>query len=315
MAKSTKSTKAKTKTSNKSKTVTKSKSIKATSKSTATKVVKKPVTKSTKSESVKKEEKKTAYAKMSPLQRIYAGSIAVYLVLATAAFFVMNNLSFQLSVGYWGKDELKSVNGTQFAPATQGIVDVESKWLVMAMAILSIIVPVLYLTRLKASNENQLKNRIMTTRWIDMAIIGALMVETVAILSGVLDLGTLKLIGGLMVITMAAGWFAEKRTAKENTPAIREYYLGMLSGILPWIVIFSYAIFTYVFGSLRSPWYVYVLYVVMLVGAGLMSKLQLASLKKEKKYSDYNEVEKSYAVNSLALRTAFAVILIIGFMS
>jgi hypothetical protein len=314
MAKSTKSTKAKTKTSNKSQVATKSKSAKTTKKSTSTKVTKKPAVKTTKVESVKKEENKTAFAKMSPLQRIYAGSIVVYLAIAAAAFFLMNSLSFQLSVGYWGKDELKSVNGTQFAPATQGIVDVEAKWLVMAIAIVSVIVPLLYLTRLKSSHTKQLKDRIMTTRWIDMAIVGALMIETVAILSGVLDIGTLKLMGGLMVITMLAGWFAEKRTSKENTPAVREYYLGMLSGLLPWLVILSYAIFTYVFGDLRSPWYVYVLYVVMLVGAGLMGKLQLASLKKQGNLSDYSQVEKKYAVNSLVLRTIFAVVLIVGFL-
>lgn len=312
MATTTKSSKAKTKTSKVKKPVTKSKSAKTSKKTTTAKVTKVQASKKTSSNTTKP----TKYnAPTSALRKLYAISVAVYVSLAGAAFFLMNNASYQLSVGYWGKDQLKSVNGTQFAPATQGIVDIEIKWIVMALALISVVLPILYLTRLKASNESSIKNKVMPSRWIEMAIVSVVMIETIGILSGVLDLATLKVMGGLMVVTMILGWMAEKRTAKVGGAAVREYYLSVLTGLLPWVLIVSYAFFTVFYGELRASWFVYALYGVMLIGAVLIGRHQLASLKAEGKLSNYELVEQNYATLSLVTRTAFAVVLIVGFLS
>ncbi|MFO0920323.1 MAG: hypothetical protein U0451_01475 [Candidatus Saccharimonadales bacterium] len=316
MATTTKSSKAKTKTTKAKKPAAKKptskntsvKSAKSTSKSTATKVVVSKKTITTK-DSKKSKEPKTR------LQKLYAISIVVYGLIAVAAYFLMSNLSFQLSVGYWGKDELNSVNGTQFAPATQGIVDVHIKWIVIVLAVVSIVLPVLYLTRFKKDHDDSIKAKVMPKRWIEMAITFAIMVETVAMLSGVLDIATLKLIGGFMIVTMIAGWMAEKRTVETGKAAIREYYLGLITGILPWLVIISYAIFTIVFGDIRATWFVYALYVVLVVSASIIGKNQLLALKRVGKFANYEAVQENYVFISLILRVLFSVVLIIGLYS
>lgn len=316
MATTTKSSKAKTKTAKVKNSAAKKpapkktsvKSANTTSKSTSTKVVVSKKTVTTK-DSKKSKEPKTR------LQKLYAISIVVYGLIALAAYFLMSNLSFQLSVGYWGKDELKSVNGTQFAPATQGIVDVQVKWIVIALAVVSIVLPILYLTRLKKDHEDSIKTKVMPKRWIEMAITSAIMVEAVAMLSGVLDIATLKLIGSFMVVTMIAGWMAEKRTVETGKAAIREYYLGFIAGILPWLVIVSYAVFTIVFGDIRATWFVYALYVVLVIGASIIGRNQLLSLKRVGKFANYEVVQENYVSLSLILRVLFSVILIIGLYS
>ncbi len=310
MATTTKSTKAKTKTTkakyNNAKSITKG--AKVAKKSTASKASKAAAT--------KKVGSKKSTTTMTMLQKVYAASIAVYAAIAGAAYFLMNDVSYQLSVGYWAKDELASVNGgTQFAPATQGIVDVQVKWGVIALAVLSIVVPLLYLTRLKDYHAKSMKDKVLTARWVDMAIATGIMIQMVAILSGVLDIATLKITAGLMVVTMILGWMAEKRTAVSKKAAVREYYLSMITGLLPWLLILSYAIFTYVYGTLRSPWYVYALYALMLIGASVIGKHQLKALKAEGGLKNYETVEQNYAVLSLITRTAFAAILIVGLLA
>ncbi len=310
MATTTKSTKAKTKTSKAKTTKPKTTATKVTKKSTAAKTVKPTIVVKT-----TPKQNTVSAGSMTLLQKIYAASIGIYVAIAAAAYMLMSEASVQLSVGYLAKDELKSVNGTQFAPATQGIVDVQIRWIVMAVALLSIIVPALYLTRLKAYHAKALKEKVLMTRWIDMAIVAAIMLETVAVLSGVFDIGTLKLIGGLMVVTMILGWMAEKRTAEAGKPATAKYYLSMVTGLLPWVTIAMYALFTYTIGTLRSPWYVYALYVVLLGAGGVIGNYQLKSLKAEGELKNYDLVERNYAALSLVTRTAFAAILIIGLMA
>jgi len=303
-----KSTKAKTKTA-------KAKTTK--SKTTTAKATKKTVAKT----SVKETPVKSASAKTQKnissglLQKIYAASIAVYLALAGAAYFLMNTTASPLSVGYWTNDELASTTQTVFAPATQSVWDVQYRFIVIAVALISTIVPILYLTRLKKQQKIGIKARVMPLRWIDMAIVSALMLETVALLSAIQDIGTVKLIGAFMVVTCILGWMAERRTARDGAPATAKYYLAAVTGTLPWIVIAIYAVSTYVFGALRSPWYVYALYVAVLGAGVLIATHQLKALKGEGALKNYEVVERNYSVLSLVTRTIFAVILIVGLMA
>lgn len=305
MATTKKSTKAKTKTTKAKSAKPKSAGAKASKKTTAKKVTK-PV-------EVVKEKKTTVSSGM--LQKLYAVSIVIYVAIAGAAYALMSNASYQLSVGYWSKDELASTTQTVFAPATQGVVDIQIRYVVMAVALLSAVIPALYLTRLKKYHEQSLKNKVLPTRWFDMAVVVAIMLETVAIVSGVLDLGTLKLVGGLMVVTCILGWMAERRTAEAARPATAKYYLSMFTGLLPWVLIAIYAVSTYVYGEVRATWFVYALYAVMLISAGLIGTNQLKGLKAEGSHKDYQVVERNYAALSLLARTAFSIVLIVGLMS
>lgn len=303
-----KSTKAKTKT-------PKTKTAKA--KTVATKTTKKPATKVAAKQAGSKSvsQKPAASSNFGVLQKLYAISITVYLAIAGAAYFLMNSTSSPLSVGYWTKDELASTTQTVFAPGTQSIADIQYRYIVMAVALLSIVVPLLYLTRFKKEHSIGIKARVMPLRWIEMAVVSAVMVETVAMLSAVQDIGMLKLIGGFVAVTYILGWMAERKTARDSAPAIAEYYLSIVTGVLPWIAIVIYAVSTYVYGMVRSPWYVYALYAVMLIAVGLISAYQLKALKGTGALKNYEMVERNYSVLSLVTRTAFAAILIIGLMA
>src|SRR5690606_30054240 len=103
---------------------------------------------------------------------------------------------------------------------------------------LSLILPLLYLTKLAGRYAEYLnKTRMLPFRWIDFAVTGALVIETVALVSSVSDLPTLKLIAGLMVVTALTGLIAERQNDATKTPVRSAYLTSLLAGILPILLI------------------------------------------------------------------------------
>ncbi len=294
MATTTKS-RAKKKTTKKTIRQTQAKSAKATKKSVSTKVVKataakKPVTKQL-------------------LNRLNLASGVLALALAAAAGFLMNNTSYQLFTGLLTKDELASKAGTVFVPAVHAVYDLELRWAVVVILALSAVVPLLAATRNRKQYETALAKKVMLWRWIDMAVISALMVGVIALISGVQDVMTLKLIGAFMVITCALGWFSEKQNAHASKPEWGNYVLSLVTGVLPWLLIAVYAVGTPLFGMVRSPWYVYALYATTLIAFLGYIGNQMRQLKG---FQKYEVTERNYLQLGIFAKAAFAVILIVG---
>lgn len=323
-----KSTRSKTKTS-KAKTTTKSTAVKKTTaaaKTTARKNTKTVSAKAKNSKSTTKPKaaknlvgsnrsvvsvinQKVTAQTLRSLNMVTAGLLAL---LALAAAYLMNALSYPLTVGYMARDVLQSADQTVFAPAVQTVMDVEIRWLVVATLLLSLVLPILYMTKLKEKYEAYLnKTRMVPFRWVDLAVTGSLMVATVALLSGVNSLPTLKLLGGLMVITAALGLIAERQNDKAVVPVKSAYYLSLFAGVLPILLFASYAIYTTVYGMVRYPWYVYALYAVILIGFGLIAR----NLRMQIRGANYMIVERNYLAFNLLTKAAFAVVLIIGLAS
>lgn len=279
------------------------------------KTTKKPATKATKTT---KKTVATAAAKAAPakksvitrqLNQLNFVSGAISLLLAALAGFFMTSASYQLFTGLLTKDELASTAGTVFVPAIHSVFNLELRWAVVGILVISSIVPLLAATRNRKQYEVSLAKKVMLWRWIDMAVVSALMLEVIALLSGVQDIMTLKLIGALMVITCILGWCSEKRNVGANKPVWGNYILSLVTGVLPWLVIATYAVSTSVYGLVRYPWYVYALYgttLVAFLGYSWNGMRQLKALQ------DYEITERNYLQLSIFAKVAFAVILILG---
>ncbi len=255
---------------------------------------------------------KAAPAKKSSviqLNRLNLFSSIISLALAAAAGFLMNSASYQLFTGLLTRDELASKTGTVFVPAVHAVYDLQLRWAVVVILVLSAVVPLLAATRNRKQYEAGLAKKVMLWRWIDMAVVSALMVEVIALLSGVQDVMTLKLVAAFVAVTCILGWFSEKRNAEAGKTGWGTYVLSLVTGTLPWLVIATYAVGTHVYGLVRSPWYVYALYgttLVAFLGYCWNGKRQLKALQ------DYEVTERNYLQLSIFAKVAFAVILIVG---
>lgn len=292
-----------------------------------TKTAKKPVTKATKSATTTKKSVSTKSVKLpsaksvsvprligsrTKVRELHFITVALNVGLAVAAGFVMSTRAYQLVTGLLSKDELASRTTTVFAPAIHSVYDLELRWALVAILALASVTSLLVLTKFKHQYQASLTNRIHTWRWIDMAVVGALMVEVIALLSGVQDIMTLKLIGGVVAVSSLLAWLAERQNSGNQKPARALYILSVITALLPWGLIGSYAIATYIYGMVRSPWYVYALYAVGVAGVVAVALNLRNQLLRNKAGSNYETVERNYLVTNILTRTAFAVILILG---
>lgn len=246
------------------------------------------------------------------LARLNLFNAGVFAILAVAAGLLMSNASYQLFTGLLAKDELASKASTIFVPAVHPVVDVQLRWAVVVILGLAAITPLLAATRRKAAYQASLKNRVMAWRWIDMGITSALVLEVVALLSGAADIMTLKLIAGLMVVTCALSWLAEKQNADTNKPVWNAYIISLATGTLAWLFVAVYGAGTIVWGLVRAPWYVYGLYAAGIITSLLIARNLYKSIKRVKRWASYEFVERNYLILNFLAKASFAVILIVG---
>lgn len=233
---------------------------------------------------------------------VVAGVVA--LVSAVAAALLMNSRSYQLFTGLATKDPFTG----NFAPALHSVYDIELRWAVVVIMVLAAVVPLLAATRNRRQYEAALKSKVMLWRWIDIGIISALMLEVIALLSGVQDIVVLKIVALLIVVTALLSWLTEKHQAEDHRNVMGTYWLAFVTGALPWLLIASYAVGTLVWGMVHAPWYVYALYATTLLG-GLNYAM---TLRGSLRGGNYESTERRYQVGAILTKLAFVVILIVG---
>lgn len=226
--------------------------------------------------------------------------------------FLMGTYVQQVFVGLVARDELASANETVFVPAIHHLYDVQLRWVILAVLLVGAIVPLLQL-RQQQRYEQRLKARTNPLRWADKAIVSAAMLTVVAALSGVQDFATLKVVGGLILVTAILGWLGERQNADPKAkPDYSAFGISLITGVLPWVIILAYAFATPIWSAIRYPWFVYALYAAVFVGSAAYAINGYNYVRRFRNWTNYAIVERNYIIIDVATRLSFAVILIVG---
>lgn len=236
----------------------------------------------------------------------------LYLLGAVALVVVLRGVTLPVNLFYMTSDSLTSQTQTVFVPALHSLLDAP----ISIMAAIGLLVSGLFglyrYTKGKAAYAKEIKNGISPMKWLDLGISSAIMMEIVAMLAGVSDLVTLKISAGLIVLACYLGWLVERQNAKVSKTDWSAYAGSVFSGILAWLPIAGSLFFTWLYGSVRLPWYSYALVAAVLLGFILVAKNQLLHLKAYKQWKSYATTERNYLVVDIATKLAFVVILIVG---
>lgn len=299
----------------------------ATTKKSTKAKIKKPIKKSptktsaSKSVSTKKQSikapariitlpKKTSVDTLTKLNII---SAFISVALAVAAGLLMSSVSYELVVNHLAKNELAGVGQNALVPAVEHFADVELRWVVVATMLLGAILPILYLTIYKNRYRQAIQDKVNKCRWIDIGIISALMMSVVAIVSGIQDLITIKIIGVMMILTAGLGWVVEKRNKQAERPVYSEFLISVVTGSIPWLIIAVYALSTWMYGQITSPSYIYLVSIGLFVGF-ILYALNLAKFVMRKASStNYMVVEQKYLIIGIIIKVIFTATLIFGF--
>lgn len=244
---------------------------------------------------------KSTQQNISGLLNLHKMTVAVFVLLIILAAVFMNNTGLQLFVGHLAQDSLTNT----VAPAVHHLFDIQVRWLVVTTLAVSVIVPLLYLTRYKQRYQKALNNKIVPWRWIDLGLSGIVMLETIAWVSGVNDLITLKFLGLSIISIAIMAWLAERATTKAALASLN------LMIVLLAVLLVIPLVATSIFGVIRAPWYVYTLY------GGVIAAFIAHSVNHRRLFKGqqtYVTTERNYLLLNLVSKTAFAVILIVGFM-
>jgi hypothetical protein len=248
------------------------------------------------------------------LSYLLVTSVIIYILLAAAAAFLMRPAVVGLNLTHLTTDALLSQESTVFIPASRALFDIDLRWIIFALMVISMALPLLYLTKLKNYYLERVANRrVIGLRWIDLAVGAALMTEVIAVLVGYTDILMLKLMGTLIGVTCALGWVAELQNESSGTRRWSAYIISLFTGTAPWAAIVAALAGTLIFGMVRNTWFVYAAVFSVLIGFILVALNQFNQHRRIGASADYAFVERNYVLFNMLTKVAFAGILIAGF--
>lgn len=192
------------------------------------------------------------------------------------------------------------------ASATHPIFNLNLAYLVVAFFLLSAIAHLFVATIYRRRYEANLEHGLNTVRWIEYALSASTMMVGIAVLSGIYDLGSLVMIFGLTAIMNLTGLAMEVYNQGRKKTSWLAYNIGVLAGILPWVVIGIYFWAGENYGSGDIPTFVYYIYASIFLFFNCFAVNMILQYKKIGKWQNYLYGERAYIILSLLAKSALA---------
>lgn len=168
--------------------------------------------------------------------------------------------------------------------------------------------------RNKTYVEN-LKKGMNPYRWYEYAITSSLMLVIIATFVGVWDLWSLVMIFVLNAIMIMFGYMMEKINYYTKKTDWSAYFLGCISGFIPWVVLAAYFFAALGSSETNPPTFVYftlLIYFIMFNTFSINMILQYAGTGK---WKDYLYGERVYILLSFIAKTILAWLVFLGVFS
>lgn len=171
---------------------------------------------------------------------------------------------------------------------------------------------------LNKSYVRNLKRGINKVRWFEYAFSSSVMIFLIAIFFGVWDFWSLFMIFVLNALMNMFGLMMELHNVytREKNEKVKwtSYYLGVIAGAVPWIVITAYFINTQSIGG-EIPLFVYLIYGIELFFFNTFAINMILQYKGVGKWKDYLYGERVYQLLSLVSKTFLAWLVFAGVFS
>ena len=171
---------------------------------------------------------------------------------------------------------------------------------------------------LNKSYVKNLKRGINKIRWFEYAFSSSVMIFLIAIFFGVWDFWALFMIFVLNALMNMFGLMMESYNVytREKNEKVKwgPYYLGVIAGAVPWIVITAYFISNETIGG-EVPLFVYLIYGIELFFFNTFAINMILQYKGVGKWKDYLYGERVYQLLSLVSKTFLAWLVFAGVFS
>jgi hypothetical protein len=201
----------------------------------------------------------------------------------------------------------------EFQQATETLVPVMDTWieiqlsyLVASFLLLSALAHLLIATVLYDSYVAYLKRGMNPYRWYEYSISASVMIVVIAMLAGIWDLGTLISLFALVAVMNLMGLMMELHNQTTDRTDWTAYWIGVVAGIVPWIVIAITIFFTATTGEGDIPDFVIAIYVSIAILFNLFAFNMVFQYRETWKWEDYLFGERVYILLSLVAKSLLA---------
>ena len=143
-------------------------------------------------------------------------------------------------------------------------------------------------------------------RWYEYSVSASLMIVVIPMLAGIWDLGTLVALFGLVAVMNLAGLLMEQRNESTEETDWTPYWVGVIAGIVPWIVIAITFIGTVTASGGEFPEFVIYIYISIFVFFNLFAVNMALQYLEVSWWKDYLFGEKTYVLLSLVAKSVLA---------
>jgi len=244
-------------------------------------------------------------------------SLRRYNLLAAALFLLQGILVLVLSnpikgvqpitTNFVTKDELSSsVAGQQvLAPASHHLFDLNIAYVVAAFFFISALAHLIVASWKRKVYEADLKKGTNRARWVEYSLSASTMMVGIALLSGILDIASLLMIFALTGVMSLLGLAMELRNQGLKKADWSNYSIGVLAGLIPWLVVVIYVWSAHVYGSGVSGYVYWILGSLFLLFSSFAINMYL-QYKKLGHWSTYLYGERAYIILGFVAKTVLA---------
>ncbi|WP_225917721.1 heliorhodopsin HeR [Halobaculum rubrum] len=143
-------------------------------------------------------------------------------------------------------------------------------------------------------------------RWYEYAVSASLMIVVIAMLAGIWDLGTLVGLFGLVAVMNLTGLLMERRNESIDETDWTPYWVGVVAGLVPWIVIAITFVGTVTASGGEFPEFVIYIYISIFVFFNLFALNMALQYREVSRWKDYLFGEKTYVLLSLVAKSLLA---------
>lgn len=235
------------------------------------------------------------------LRRLNLVAGFVHLLSGIAIVVISRNFAIPISGNYLAYDTAtKTLN-----PASVTLFNIQLPWLIAIFFFLSAFFHFIIATVYNKQYNANLKLGINKARWIEYSISASVMMVAIAILVGVYDLTSLLMIFALTGIMNLMGLVMEVHNQTTEKTNWLSYYIGCISGIIPWIVIAFYFWLSAHKGS-AAPTFVYWVFASIFVFFSCFAVNMVLQYKKIGPWKNYLYGERVYIILSLVAKSLLA---------
>lgn len=226
---------------------------------------------------------------------------ALHLLQGIAVLMLSRDFSIPVTGSY-----LEFNNATEsLEPATATLFNLQLPYLIAGFFFLSAFFHFL-VGKIKIDKYSQeLKKGINRYRWIEYSLSASIMIVAIGLLVGIYDFGSLLLMFGLVAVMNLLGWVMEVHNQITKKTNWLSFNVGVLAGLLPWVVIAHYLWLGASKGS-AAPTFVYFIFVSIFIFFSCFALNMYLQYKKIGKWKDYLYGEKTYIILSLVAKSALA---------